>query len=59
MSGLGDSAWILYALARSLKPTVCVEIGSARGKSACFVGQALHENGHGKLYAIDPHNVND
>jgi predicted O-methyltransferase YrrM len=54
-SGLGDSAWILYGIARSLKPEVCVEIGSARGKSACFIGLALRENGSGCLYAIDPH----
>ena len=56
-SGLGDSAWLLYGLARSLKPKVCVEIGSARGKSACAVGLALRRNGGGKLYAIDPHSV--
>ena len=54
-SGLGDSAYLLYALARAMKPQVAVEIGSARGKSACFVGTALKENGLGKLYAIDPH----
>ena len=54
-SGLGDSAWLLYGLTRSLKPTIAVEIGSARGKSACFVGMALKENGSGHLYAIDPH----
>lgn len=54
-SGLGDSAWLLYGLARSIKPEVCVEIGSARGKSACAVGLALRRNGRGKLYAIDPH----
>ncbi|HTB83408.1 MAG TPA: CmcI family methyltransferase [Candidatus Sulfotelmatobacter sp.] len=54
-SGLGDSAWLLYGLARSLKPKVCVETGSARGKSACTVGLALRRNGFGKLYAIDPH----
>src|SRR5882672_6987867 len=54
-SGLGDSAWLLYGLARSLKPKVCVEIGSARGKSACAVGLALRRNGGGRLYAIDPH----
>ncbi len=54
-SGLEDSVWVLYGLARSLKPEVCVEIGSARGKSACYVGLALEENGRGKLYAIDPH----
>ena len=54
-SGLGDSAWLLYGLSRSLKPAVAVEIGSARGKSACYVGIALKENGKGHLYAIDPH----
>ncbi len=58
-SGLGDSAWLLYGLARSKKPKVCVEIGSARGKSACFIGLALLRNGGGKLYAIDPHNPTD
>ena len=26
-----------------------------RGKSACYLGLALKENGKGKLYAIDPH----
>jgi predicted O-methyltransferase YrrM len=54
-SGLGDSSYILYGLTRSMKPEVCVEIGSARGRSACFIGMALKENGRGKLYAIDPH----
>jgi predicted O-methyltransferase YrrM len=38
-----------------MKPSVCVEIGSARGKSACYVATALRENGQGHLYAIDPH----
>jgi predicted O-methyltransferase YrrM len=56
-SGLGDSAWLLYGLARSIKPKVCVETGSARGKSACTVGLALRRNGFGKLYAIDPHST--
>lgn len=54
-SGLGDSAYLLYGLARSAKPTVVVEIGSARGRSTCFMGMALKENGAGRLYAIDPH----
>jgi predicted O-methyltransferase YrrM len=54
-SGLGDSAWLLFGLVRSMKPTTCVEIGSARGKSACFIGAALRENQSGTLYAIDPH----
>ena len=55
ISGLGDSAGLLYGLVRSLKPEVVVEIGSARGKSACYLGMALKENGSGQLYAIDPH----
>jgi len=59
VSGLGDSAWLLYGLTRSLKPNVCVEIGSARGKSACYMGMALKDNGRGKLYAIDPHTKTD
>jgi predicted O-methyltransferase YrrM len=54
-SGLGDSAHLLYGLVRSIKPMTIVEIGSARGRSACFMGMALKENGSGKLYAIDPH----
>jgi predicted O-methyltransferase YrrM len=56
-SGLGDSAWFLYGIARAQKPQVCVEIGSAQGKSACYVGLALKENGGGKVYAIDPHSA--
>jgi predicted O-methyltransferase YrrM len=58
-SGLGDSAWLLYGICRSLKPSVAVEIGSARGKSACYIGMALKENGSGRLYAIDPHTPTD
>jgi predicted O-methyltransferase YrrM len=58
-SGLGETAWLLYGLTKTLKPEVCVEIGSARGKSACFVGMALKENERGKLYAIDPHDTTD
>jgi predicted O-methyltransferase YrrM len=54
-SGLGDSAWVLYGLVRALKPDVCVEIGSARGKSTCHIARALRENLGGRLYAIDPH----
>jgi len=43
-SGLGDSAYLLYGLARALKPQVAVEIGSARGKSACYVARALKDD---------------
>jgi predicted O-methyltransferase YrrM len=38
-----------------MKPEVCVEIGSARGKSTTSIAAGLKENGRGKLYAIDPH----
>ena len=58
-SGLGDSAYLLYGLVKSIKPQVVVEIGSARGRSACFMGMALKENGFGKLFAIDPHTKTD
>lgn len=54
-TGLGPSAWLLHGLIRSLAPDVVVEIGSARGWSACHIGLALRENVRGKLYAIDPH----
>src|SRR5215831_4268628 len=54
-SGLGDSGNLLYGIVRSMKPSVCVEIGSASGKSTCYIGLALKENNSGMLYAIDPH----
>ena len=54
-SGLGNSSYLLHGLVRSMKPNLCVEIGSARGRSACFIGLALKDNGRGKLIAIDPH----
>jgi predicted O-methyltransferase YrrM len=58
-SGLGDSSAILHGLVRSIKPDVCVEIGSARGNSTCAIAAGLKENGRGKLYAIDPHMPTD
>jgi predicted O-methyltransferase YrrM len=54
-SGLGDGAWLLFGLVQAIRPEVCVEIGSARGQSACYVGMALKHAGRGHLYAIDPH----
>jgi predicted O-methyltransferase YrrM len=58
-SGLGQSSFVLYGLVRAMRPTICVEIGSARGRSACHVGLALKQNGHGRLFAIDPHTRSD
>lgn len=54
-SGLSYGSYLLYGIARTMRPQTCVEIGSARGLSACMIGKALKENGFGKLYAIDPH----
>lgn len=58
-SGLGDAGWFLHGLVRSMKPDVCVEIGSAHGYSACLIGLALKENLRGHLWAVDPHLTND
>lgn len=44
---------ILYALMRSLKPEIAVEVGTYRGYAACYMAQALKENGKGHLYCID------
>jgi len=57
VSGLEQGAWCLHGLALSMKASVCVEIGSAAGQSACYVGLALKQMGQGRLYAIDPHTV--
>jgi predicted O-methyltransferase YrrM len=54
-SGLGEGAWLLFGLVHAIRPAVCVEIGSARGRSTCFIGLALERLGSGHLYAIDPH----
>ena len=48
-----DHPRILYALIRSLKPEICVEVGTYRGYAACYMGQALKENAKGRLYCID------
>jgi predicted O-methyltransferase YrrM len=58
-TGLGDSAWLLHGLVRSMKPEFSVEIGSAQGWSTCLIALALEQNLHGKLYAVDPHIAND
>ena len=54
-SGLGDHGHCLYGLARALRPTNIVEIGTARGRSACIFALACAENRHGRVHAIDPH----
>jgi predicted O-methyltransferase YrrM len=54
-SGFGSFALVLYSLVRSAKPDVIVEVGSAYGKSTCFIAAALQRNLKGKLFSIDPH----
>lgn len=54
-SGFGNFAYVLYSLVRSAKPKVVVEVGSAYGKSTCYIAAALQRNGTGILYSIDPH----
>ncbi len=58
-SGLGDGGRLLHTIVRMLRPSVIVEIGSARGYSTCAFSLGCSENGHGMVYAIDPHAQND
>jgi predicted O-methyltransferase YrrM len=44
---------ILFALARTIEPKVVIETGVAAGVSTAFLGAALIENGHGRLYSIE------
>lgn len=57
-SGLQDSHFMLYATVRATRPHTILEIGSARGKSACAMALACRQNGRGMVYAIDPHQEN-
>src|SRR5262249_37899808 len=57
-SGTGDAVYVLYSLVRGLKPEIVVETGSARGRSTCTLALGCKQNNRGKVYAIDPHNVN-
>jgi predicted O-methyltransferase YrrM len=59
LSGLGDLGPLLYGLVRAARPTTIVEIGSARGKSTCYLALACKHNGHGRVHSIDPHTATD
>jgi len=55
--GLG---WVYYALARLLRPTTVVVIGSYRGFVPLTFGKALHDNGSGgAVWLIEPSLVDD
>lgn len=54
MSITRENAEFLYALVRLTKPAVVLELGTGSGLSARFMAQALHENGRGLLYTVEP-----
>jgi len=58
-SGLGEGAHLLYAIVRLVRPEVIIETGSARGYSTCSMALACRDNDRGKVFAIDPHVVNE
>lgn len=43
----------LYALARTLRPSSCVELGVFQGSSLLSVASALRDNGHGTVVGFD------
>src|SRR5262249_46643512 len=55
--GLG---WVYYALARVIRPSTAVVIGSYRGFVPLVLGKALADNlGGGRVIFIDPSLVDD
>lgn len=53
--GLDDTAARnLYAVVRSLQPSVVVETGVHYGHSTAYILAALSRNGHGHLHSVDP-----
>lgn len=45
----------LYALIRNIKPKVCIETGTHRGKTTLYLAKALEDNGLGHLDTYDPY----
>jgi predicted O-methyltransferase YrrM len=43
----------LYSILRMQRPEVVVELGFGAGATACLVGQALRDNGTGRLWTVD------
>ncbi|MCI4342334.1 MAG: class I SAM-dependent methyltransferase [Thermoplasmata archaeon] len=50
---LRGEGWILYALARRLRPEQVVETGVANGHSSFLLLEALRRNGRGRLVSFD------
>jgi len=52
--GVGrKSSFLIYALVRSMRPSVVLETGVANGESSYLILKALSENNHGVLYSTD------
>lgn len=45
---------LLYGLVRAIKPKYCIETGTHKGLSGCYISQALKDNGSGILHTCDP-----
>ncbi len=48
-----ETALFLFSLVRHQKPDLVVESGTGQGISATFIGQALADNGKGKLVTFE------
>jgi predicted O-methyltransferase YrrM len=44
---------LLFAVVRALRPGTAVEIGTAHGYGALYIGSALRENGSGHLWTLE------
>ncbi|HLW99419.1 MAG TPA: class I SAM-dependent methyltransferase [Candidatus Acidoferrales bacterium] len=47
------SAFLIYAMVRSSRPSIVLETGVANGHSSFFILRAMHANGHGSLHSVD------
>jgi len=45
---------LIAGFVRALQPELVVETGTAWGQTAQAIGRALHDNGHGQLYTLEP-----
>lgn len=51
-SSLGEKL-IIYSIIRAIKPSVCVETGTHKGKTALYIAQALYDNKKGHLWTAE------
>lgn len=48
---------IIYSLIRAIKPKVCVETGTHKGKTSLYMAQALYDNKQGHLWTAEPNEL--